>query len=224
MLFGNFEKEETAFFKRNIKEGDICFDIGGNIGFFSLLFARCAPNGVVHAFEPICLNAKLISVNAALNNMNNIIVNMSAVGSEQGFVTFSVSKDSAFSSMKDTGRKPVAESVTVPITTIDTYVAKNNITHVDIMKVDVEGAEEMVINGAALLLKNNKVKPRIILLELYDLNLAAFNTSVKRIMEKMISFGYSAYVIRHGNDELIPYEYEKHKTFYNIIFTTQLLN
>lgn len=218
-LFGGYEEDETQFFKRNIKATDICIDVGGNVGFFSLLFANLAPAGEVHVFEPIRVNASLIRTNAALNAISNITVNECAVGAHQGQVTFTVSKDSAYSSIKDTGRLPMAEVVEVPITTIDAYVNLNSLPRVDVLKIDVEGAEEMVINGAANLLSDPKRRPRVILLELFDRNLKAFDTSVETIMTKMKTIGYHASVVRSGGDELISHDKKKHPHHYNVIFT-----
>lgn len=218
VLFGNYEKDETAFFKRNIKRTDICFDVGGNVGFFSLLFACLASEGEVHVFEPIRLNASLIRTNAALNSIGNITVNECAVGAYQGRVTFSVSKDSAFSSINDTGRVPLAETVEVPITTIDSYLNLKSLPRIDVLKVDVEGAEEMVIDGAINLLTDLNRRPRMILLELFNGNLMAFDTNVEAIMAKMAAMGYRASVLRHGGEVLMDYDANKHQRCYNIIF------
>ena len=52
-LFGNYEVDETRFFKEQIQPTDICLDVGGNVGYFSLLMSRLASDGSVHVFEPI---------------------------------------------------------------------------------------------------------------------------------------------------------------------------
>lgn len=219
-LFGGYEEDETRFFKRHIKTTDICIDVGGNVGFFSILFASLATSGEVHAFEPIRLNAALMRANAALNAISNITVNECAVGARQGQVTFTVSKDSAYSSIKDTGRQPMSAVIEVPITTIDAYINLSSLARVDILKVDVEGAEEMVINGATNLLSDPKRRPRVILMELFDGNLKAFDSSVETIMTKMKAIGYHASVVRLGGDDLISYDKQKHAHYYNIIFST----
>jgi FkbM family methyltransferase len=219
MLFGSYEKDETAFFKHNIKTTDICMDVGGNVGFFSLLFSSLASSGMVHVFEPIRLNASLIRTNAALNAFSNIIVNECAVGAEEGSATFSVSVDSAYSSIKNTGRVATAEAIEVPITTIDTYMRLHSLSRVDVLKVDVEGAEELVVDGAAGLLMDPERRPRLILIELFDNNLKVFGSSVKKICAKMATFGYVASVISDGGEEFESYDPTKHKKYYNVIFT-----
>lgn len=218
MLFKSYELAETNFFKKNIKSTDICFDIGGNIGYFSLLFAYLAPKGCVHVFEPIKLNLSMINTNAAINSMENLIINNSAVGSSRGSVKFSISEDSAYSSIKNTGRIRELKSISVPLTTIDDYVKSNGIKRIDILKVDVEGAENLVLDGLIEVLSNPSKKPRFILMELYDDNLKVFNASIAKIIKKMEAFHYYPFIINSKNSDLIRFDPVMHKKFYNIIF------
>jgi FkbM family methyltransferase len=215
----SFEPDETQFFTDIIKSDDICFDIGGNVGFFSLLMAKRANLAVTHVFEPIPLNAAMIRANAELNGFNNIIVNNVAMGSEEGNVAFSVSTDSAYSSMRATGRIAEAKSIDVPLITLDKYVERSGVNRVDIMKVDVEGAEDMVLVGGSALLSDPARRPRMVLLELFDENLTPFGTSVNIIVERMIAFGYAANVLGDKGRHLIPYQSEMANKYYNIIFT-----
>ena len=218
-IFRDFEPEESKFFQGILKPDDICFDVGGNVGYFSMLMAERARQGSVHVFEPIPLNAAMVRTNAELNDFPHIIVNNVAVGDEAGTANFSISVDSAYSSMKATGRKAEEKSIKVPIWTLDEYIENNAIPRVDIMKVDVEGAEDMVVKGASRLLSDASRRPRIILLELFDLNLQPFGVTVSEIVGRMVDFGYAANVINsHG--ALSPYKPDMANTFPNIIFTS----
>lgn len=213
----DFEKAETSFFKKHIHSNDICFDVGGNIGYFTLIFSKMAMNGTTHVFEPIALNSLIIKVNAELNDISNVVINQVAVGDSYGNVSFSVSEDSAFSSLNSTGRIAESKNITVPIIRIDDYVAKNNIPKIDVLKIDVEGAEELVLKGALGVLTDPDKRPRIIMVELYDPNLSGYSTSKEIIVKLLESYQYNAYVI---NDSfcLIPYEPNSHTKIYNIIF------
>jgi len=218
MLFKTYEQAETNFFKKNIKSTDVCFDIGGNIGYFSLLFAYLAPKGCVHVFEPIKLNYSIINTNVEINSMENLIVNNTAVGSSRGFINFSISEDSAYSSIKNTGRIPELKSISVPLTTIDDYVKLNRIKRIDVLKIDVEGAEELVLDGFVKVLTSSTKKPRFILMELYNGNLKVFNTNIKNVIKKMQIFNYHPFVINSKNSDLIRFDPVIHEKFYNIIF------
>jgi FkbM family methyltransferase len=218
-LYKSYEPYETTFFKKSIRSTDVCFDIGGNIGYFSMLMSKLANNGKVHVFEPIPLNASLIAVNANLNNFDNIIINNVAVGSESGECQFSVSMDSAYSSMKATGRIAEEKSITVPMITINDYLQANHVTKVDILKVDVEGAEGAIIDAASSLLRNTATRPRIVLLELFDENLKPFGTTALTIVNQMIDYGYKAFVLSKNNGDLIEFKSDMANKYYNVIFT-----
>lgn len=218
MLFGQYEYDEVQFLRTYINETSTCFDVGGNIGFFSMFFAQLASRGNVHVFEPIPLNAALIKTNLILNGFKNIHLNECAVGEKKDQVRFSVSKDSAYSAIKDTGRKQEAESIQVPIISLEEYVQEHEIKQIDVMKVDVEGAEELVIDGAKDLLFNPKLRPKVILMELYEKNLVIFGSSISNILTKMERFGYHPYVIEAGGSGLIAYDQSVHSRFYNVIF------
>lgn len=217
MLFKDFEPEDSQFFREAIRPTDICFDVGGNVGFFAMLMAHRAAQGQVHVFEPIPLNAALIKTNAELNGFTNLHVHNVAVGDKECTVQFSISIDSAYSSMKATGRRDEERSLEVPMRSLDKYVDDAGIARVDIMKVDVEGAEGMVIEGASKLLSDAERRPRLVLLELFEPNLKPFETSVERIVNRMIEFGYTPQV--HDGTGLIPFDLSMSNKFYNVIFT-----
>lgn len=218
VLFGSFEPDETHYFKTIIRPEDVCFDIGGNVGFFSMLMAKCASRGKVHVFEPIPLNAALIGANAALNHFGNLQINNVAVGSEKGSLPFSVSVDSAYSSLHPTDRIAEENTITVPVVTIDGYIAEQGIARVDIMKVDVEGAEDMVIRGAERLLSDPARRPRSVLLELFDINLKPFDSNVLAVVARMVEFGYAAKVLTPGGTDLVPFTPDMANQYYNVIF------
>ena len=217
MLFKDFEPEDSKFFRDAIRPTDICFDVGGNVGFFAMLMASRASQGKVHVFEPIPLNAALIRTNAELNGFTNISVQNVAVGDAEGTVQFSISVDSAYSSMKATGRSNEERALDVPLRTLDAYIAEAGVPRVDIMKVDVEGAEGLVIGGASRLLADKDRRPRLVLLELFDENLQPFDTSVEQILKKMTEIGYSAFI--NNKNYLVPFDINMSDKFYNIIFT-----
>jgi FkbM family methyltransferase len=217
-LFGDFEPEETAFFRTLIKPGDTCLDIGGNVGYFSMLMAQCAPQGVVHVFEPIPLNAQLIRTNAELNDFTNITVNNVALAEEKGTAEFSVSVDSAYSSLHATGRYAEAKIIAVPLWTLDDYVTEHRLSNIALMKVDVEGAEEMVLKGAARMLTDPATRPSVIMLELVDVNLLPFGSSIAAIVDRMVSLGYAPQVLGATNT-LKPYTPDMANHIVNIFFT-----
>jgi FkbM family methyltransferase len=215
---GRFEPAETELFGRVIGAEDVCLDVGANVGYFSLLMAQRASRGSVHSFEPQPLTANLLRASLELNGSSNVFVNQCAVGDREGTVSFSKSKDSAYSSMHDTKRRPVEEQLTVPMVTLDDYLEKRGVGRVSVIKVDVEGAEDMVVKGAARLLAAPERRPRLVMLELYDPNLEVFGKNISDVVEAMRGFGYAPHVI--GDDSgLIPYAPAHRGIFHNIFFT-----
>lgn len=218
-VFKSYEPDETVFFRNNIRPEDICFDVGGNVGYFSMLMSQAANKGVVHVFEPVPLNAALIRASAELNGFSNVVINNVALGDEKGSASFSVSVDSAYSSLVATGRISEARNIEVAVLTIDNYVTEHSISKVDIMKVDVEGAEDLVIRGAVQLLSDAKRRPRIVLLELQDLNLKPFGLEVAAVIERMKLLGYEPKVLK-ADQTLESYDSTMKGKHYNFIFTT----
>lgn len=218
-LNGVFEAAETAFFKREVRTDDICFDIGGNVGYFSVLMAQRATGGHVHVFEPIPLNVAMIRCNVELNGLANVSVNQLALSDEGGTATFSVSTDSAYSSMRPTGTFGEARSIEVEMRTLDEHIAASGIARVDVVKVDVEGAEEKVLRGGEALFRDPARRPRLMMLELYDANLAPYGTTVERIVATMRDWGYRAHALSEDGAQLVPLTPSMINIIYNIFFT-----
>ena len=219
ILFRSFEKLETNFFIKNISSTDICFDVGSNIGYFSLLFSSLAPKGEVHSFEPIKQNIKLLQKSARLNKFKNIYVNNMALSNFSGSSFFSISSDSAFSSFKNTGRIVESKKSLVRVAKIDSYLKEKKIPRVDILKIDVEGAEKLVLEGAKTTLSNRNKKPRIILIELFQQNLNSYDYTVEEIIKYLNSFGYKGFTIDGSGSKLLKINAKSLNSQYNFIFT-----
>ncbi len=208
-----FEVAETDYLRSVIAPRAVCVDVGANIGYFTMLMASLARQGVVHAFEPLPLNVALVAASAALNRFANVRLQQTAVGEVPGEVEFAEAADSAYSSMHDTGRKGVEGRFTVPVTTLDVQFPE---TAIDILKVDVEGAEGLVLAGARALLADAARRPTVILIELFQPNLDVFGTSVAAIVADLVGLGYRAQVI--GDGGLVPYDAATSRQ-YNLVFT-----
>lgn len=217
ILLQRFEIEELRYLTDKLPNDSVILDVGANIGLFSLVLASKSKNINVHAFEPIQLNAKLIAVSKQINHLDNLTINQTCVGASDGFVEFSVSTDSAYSSIIDSGRKKESEKINCPVCKLDTYVKAANIQKIDFIKIDVEGAEKLVLSGAQALLTHQKLRPNLLMLELYDLNLKQYATSVNDIVQLMSIYNYAAYYLR--NSELIEFEPVLHANkIYNVFF------
>ena len=181
------------------------WDIGANIGLYSLFFARFSPKIKVHAFEPVMETLELFRKNIARNQLTNIEVVEKAAAATEGNVTFFIGHHHKSSLEKDWtsdhGTTQVQE-VTVPSTTIDSFVNQFPNSKPDIIKIDVEGAGRYVFAGAENTLRT--LRP-IILIESH----APYEDLA--IVEMLTTFRYKAFRIndskwirKPGNDYKDP--------------------
>ena len=214
---GQYEPEESRYLRQCIRATDVCFDVGANVGYYTLLMATVATSGVVHAFEPLPLTGSLLKTNLLLNNIQNAIVNQKAVGDAECETEFIISADDAYSSLLDTGRKPVLARSRVFMTTLDVYCRTQQLPRIDCLKVDVEGAEEKVIRGASRLFADQDRRPRLAMLELYNPMLTQYGSSINQMLALMRSFGYEPFTIK--GDQVAPFSRMDHDTCYNVFFS-----
>jgi FkbM family methyltransferase len=215
-FFQDFESEESKYILENIRETDICVDVGANIGFYSLSFAKKAVRGEVHCFEPVPLNFHMMAVNVLANAFSNVSMNNCAVGDVNCETEFCVAQDGAFSSLINTGRKVVSEILKTRVLTLDSYCRERNLTRIDVLKVDVEGAEMAVIRGATEVLSDPKRRPHLVMLELFEPMLQQFGSTLAQVEELMSGYGYRPFVLIE--ERLVPFTTSHHDRFYNILF------
>jgi FkbM family methyltransferase len=150
VLFGGaYEDRETAELCRHVRPGSWVFDVGANIGLTSLEFARVAQR--VLAFEPNPPTAERLERNLAANNIGNVTILRSAVGATSGTVTFHESVQATLSSASVVP-PGLVRSFEVPLTTLDDEWIAAGRPAVSVLKIDVEGGEFAVLQGASALL------------------------------------------------------------------------
>lgn len=192
---GEYERLELDILAQILREDDVCVDVGANVGIFSVFMARVAAKGRVLAFEPVPLARSMLYLNAALNNIENVEVLPFALSNESNqVVQFSVAQDTAYSSLLATNRVPEMRRIEARTATLDEHFARTN-QKVDFVKVDVEGAELLVLTGGSQLLDNDQLQPRALLVELNPENQAAFGHSPDDVIRFMSNRGYKAHSI-----------------------------
>jgi len=151
-----FEQHEVDFIVGCLRPSMTFFDIGANVGLFSIPAAKKLTQGTVYAFEPTPLIFQTLVKNARLNNVENLRAIHSAVGDRNGEATLQVNvtgKDGLNTIGRPThDYSEVVATETVPILTLDSFVETNAVPRVDLMKIDTEGAELLIFRGARSLL------------------------------------------------------------------------
>lgn len=153
---GGYESDKQRMMAQHIKPGDIFYDIGANVGFYTLFAALFVQNtGCVYAFEPFPQNASWVEKHVTLNNLKNVEVFRLAIADFNGESQF---QEGATDGV---GKIDAKGNVKVEVAALDTLIAQGKLKPATILKIDVEGAEYDVLKGAEHLLKTNK--PRIFL-------------------------------------------------------------
>ncbi|MGE3800033.1 MAG: FkbM family methyltransferase [Candidatus Kapaibacterium sp.] len=153
-----FETGTTEAFAQLLRHDDVFIDIGANIGWYSLIASKLSPNGIIHAFEPVPFIFNKMKRNWELNGFQNEIhFNNLALGEdENGEITIYTFEGlyHGHSSLSTLNRDDYKAS-TVPMTTLDHYIAEHQVDRVDLIKMDTEGAELQVLHGATALLESD---------------------------------------------------------------------
>jgi FkbM family methyltransferase len=218
MVIGEFETADLMHFVAHVRPGDVVFDIGANLGAYCVPIGKAVPHATVFAFEPIELNAALIEVSVLLNRLTNVDIVRMCVNDSSGTVEFSLAEDSAYSSMVDTGRKVEVERVKCDATSLDDFCADGRSPVPDVVKIDVEGAELKVLQGASSVFAKGAKRPRLVLMELYDQNLSVFGTSIAEVTGMMAHWGYRPYVLSEGRQ--VSFTEAHHNLHYNVFFAS----
>ncbi|EGP92870.1 FkbM family methyltransferase [Nitrosarchaeum koreense] len=150
-----YEKFETDLVKQEIKKGDVVIDIGANIGYYTLIFAKLVGDtGKVFAFEPDPTNFELLRKNIEANGYKNVILEQKALSNKEGKVTLALSKQNTAGHHISSEQQDSKNSIQVDAIIADNYF-KNFERKINFVKMDVEGAESIVLGGMTNMLRNN---------------------------------------------------------------------
>lgn len=140
---GSYEYEMQSLLLKTVQEAKVVYDIGANVGFYTLLFSDLVGRkGKVFAFEPLPGNMAYLKKHLSLNSCVNVKIIDAAVSDCCGRESFDSGANSALGSLSSQG------SISVEVVNLDELLLKNEIKSPDYMKIDVEGAELRVLSGA----------------------------------------------------------------------------
>ncbi len=166
---GTYEPDLQAALVDWARQGMVVFDVGANIGYISLLFARHVDeSGRVFAFEALPTNQERLVDNLALNGVQDRVqVFCGAVVDSKRLVQFNVAPSGGMGKVEGSaGRQDVsyAERLAVPGISLDEFVFQDANPAPDIVKMDIEGGEVLALPGMRRLLAEN---PPLMLIELH---------------------------------------------------------
>jgi FkbM family methyltransferase len=144
---GSYEYEKSRAFAQTIGKGNVVFDVGANVGYYTLLAAvLVGEQGRVVAFEPVPHNVCYLKEHLRLNAITNVTVFEAAVADRTGEVSFHQGENRSMGHIAEHGE------FCVPMVSLDEVVAKGKAPAPHIIKIDVEGAELHVLAGASVIL------------------------------------------------------------------------
>lgn len=209
------EPESEKVFKNLFKDANCFFDIGGNIGYFTLLACATNPDLKVHSFEPLPSNLNSLKTNLSLNPgfQERVTVVEKCLSDAAGEVNFYVPPEGecgwgTMGTVDETegseGNRDWPQITREALSLVD-YLKQNPDTQPDLIKIDVEGAEYKVLQGALDYLKEKKVKAFCI--ELNEPTLKSCGTSSSEVIALMKGLGYQPNLVSPAGT-LVPLEGE----------------
>ena len=170
--------DDGSFVEEYLSEGDTYIDIGANIGYLSLIAARkVGKTGKVISIEPHPKIYSFLNKNIKLNNFNNTETYNIAIGNEEGVLKFSDSKSDEQNFITKEG------TIEVRIKKLDDVFLGNQ---VDFLKIDTEGYELFVLNGA----KDTLLKTKLVFLESYQKQFDRYSYNLKDILDLLLTYNF----------------------------------
>ncbi len=211
------EEKMLLTFSYFCKDSTVVFDIGSHWGIYALFASKnIKPDGKVFAVEANRCNFKILLKNIEINNINNIIPLNFALGDKNQHQKLYEGE------IKNSGSyclNPVSSSKSkhyevVEVRRFDDIAEP--FSQIEVVKVDIEGAEGCFIDGAIKSLKNGKIKS--IFMEIHN-NLSSFNYRHKDIVRKIYSYGFMVYFFENGSNNLKRFSFHNAtiKPPYNIV-------
>jgi FkbM family methyltransferase len=191
LMYNQFEQAELSFVQRMLKPGMTVVDIGAHHGLYTLLASKCVGRrGQVLAFEPSPREGRRLQKHLRLNRRRNVEVDARAVADNAGEAELHVVDNYRDwgNSLRPPSLPEAVHSVRVKTCRLDDALAEKGIRSVDFIKLDTEGAELAVLEGAQRLLRR---APRpVILAEVQDLRTRPWGYEAREIMQKLARWNY----------------------------------
>ena len=170
-------------------------DAGGYVGDTALLFSSYTDKSI-HVFEASPSNMDIIRETIRLNHLDNIVPVSKALGEKSGTATFSLGERNSCNSLVERPGYNYPNHIEVPVVTLDDYVRENDL-EVGLIKVDIEGGEQLLLRGAV---ETIRTQHPILLISIYHSANDFFE--IKPMIEKMCD-KYTFRIIKPANSAIV---------------------
>lgn len=155
-ISGRYEPEKTATIGANVRAGDVVFDVGAHVGYFTVLMSQLVrPGGRIFAFEPRPLNQRFLERHLRVNGCDNVEVLHLSLGDRNGPARLETRTGTGTGHLSEHG------DLAVEMASVDELVESGRLPPPTFIKIDVEGGEVMVLEGARRVLETHR--PRMVL-------------------------------------------------------------
>ena len=193
--FGNYEKVDSDMIFKLVNDTDTIFDIGGNMGWYSIALFKLKNSLDIHTFEPILSTYESLVGNAKINGAK-IKINNFGLSNKKEELKFYFHKEgsgNASAAIMNVDRENI--EVICNVDTLDNYFEEQNLQNLDFIKCDVEGAELLTFQGGIKTIE--KYKP-IVFSEILRKWSAKFDYHPNEIIQLFSDIGYSCYFVSNN--------------------------
>ena len=188
---GTYEKEYVKTFVKQIKSGNVVFDIGAQAGYFTLIASRLTEEqGKVFTFEPLPENISFIQKHCLLNDCQNVTILDKAVGNTPSKRRFKTTGCSFMGNLSTEG------DLEVEVASLDQLAADKQISPPHVIKIEVEGMDYWVLRGGEKLIREHRP---IIFIATHG------GKNHTRVLEILKEWRYEAVMIGNGSDKNADY-------------------
>src|SRR6266498_1880289 len=182
---------ESRLIERVVRPSTVNFDVGANVGVFTLAMAKACPEADVFSFEPAPRTFERLQKSVELNRVSNAHLRQAAIGSHANRALFEIDPRSPATNRLTTPGSSSRNCIEVEIQTIDGNLAQAEGRELGLLKVDVEGFECDVLMGAADSIRKNRWAA--VLIEVCPGNLNRVGRSVADLLAICNSLGCSLF-------------------------------
>lgn len=197
---GTWEPHVERVLRQYLVKGSVFVDIGANVGWHTMLAASIVGDAAaVYAFEPNPANARLIAHTIEKNRLPNVHLLPFALSDRVGFSSFqsAIGSNGAFVGSREHDSLDASVTI-VPTLRLDDL----SIEHVDVLKIDVEGAEPLVLRGAEATIERDH--PVIIFEFSCDMSERVGGDAARTHLDMLQARGYELALIEQPTGELLP--------------------
>jgi len=189
---GFYERLETSILSYFAARSKIIFDVGANVGYYAVVLGKCVPSqdSRLYAFEPIASTYHMLCKNLDLNNLKTAVIPVQlglSAKDEILEINIPLKSGSSAASLRNLHPEEKSRVEKISLTSLDNFISSNFIPGLDLLKIDVEGAEKFTIQGGWDSI--NKFRP-VIFAELLRKWSRAFDYHPDEVRRMLVELNY----------------------------------